>query len=76
MERYRETRDNTLIEEFKNRFKRILIVKGLWEYEEKEENLITDLITDFHSETVNNNNTYSRLNPFAIVLKDIKVGIN
>ena len=36
MERYRETRDETLIEEFKQRFKHILIVKGLWEDDKKK----------------------------------------
>ena len=34
MERYRETRDQTLLEEFKRRFKKDLIIKGLWEDEE------------------------------------------
>ena len=31
MERYKETRDQTLIEEFKKRLKKDLIIKGLWE---------------------------------------------
>ena len=31
MERYKEIRDQTLIEEFKKRFKKDLIIKGLWE---------------------------------------------
>ena len=38
MERYRETRDETLIEKFKKRFKHILIVKGLWEDDKEEDN--------------------------------------
>ena len=63
MERYRETRDHTLMEEFKNCFKRILIMKELWEYEEKEDHLITD----FPSKTIKN--SYSRLNHFYDCMK-------
>ena len=77
MERYRETRDETLIEEFKKRFKHILIVKGLWE-DDKEEGNDDHSMTDSSSETINNSyknsynnsykngykNSYSRLNHF------------
>ena len=63
MERYRETRDHALMEEFKNRFKNILIMKGLWEHEEEKDCLITDL----PSETIKN--SYSRLNHFYDCMK-------
>ena len=66
MERYRETRDHTLMEEFKNRFKHILIMKGLWEYEEKKDG-DDHLMTDFPSEKIKN--SYSRVNHFYDCMK-------
>ena len=63
MERYKDTRDNALVEEFKNRFKHILIMKGLWEFEEKKD----QLIMDFPSETIKD--SYSRLNHFHDCMK-------
>ena len=63
IERSRETRDHALMEEFKNHFKHILIMKGLWEYEEKKYPLITDL----PSEKIKN--SYSRLNHFYDCMK-------
>ena len=59
MERYRETREHTLIEEFKNRFKHILTVEDLWENEEKEDD-DDCLMVDLPRETIKN--SYSRLN--------------
>ena len=53
MERYRETRDENLIEEFKNRFKHILIVKGLWE-DDKNEYEDNHPITEFPSKVIEN----------------------
>ena len=53
MERYRETKGETLIEEFKNRFKHILKVKGLWKDDKKEDG-DDHPITDSPSETIKN----------------------
>ena len=53
MESYRETRERTLMEEFKNCFKPILIVRGLWE-DDKEEDDDDCPMTDFPSETIKN----------------------
>ena len=36
MEKYRETRDESLMEEFKSLFKKELIVKGLWEHDDRD----------------------------------------
>ena len=45
MKRYRETRDESLINEFKSLFKKELIVKGLWDSEgESDEFLQNQLI--------------------------------
>ena len=66
MERYRETSYHTIMEEFKNHFKHILIIKGLWKYEEKEDEG-DPLIVDLPTEKINN--SYSRLNHFCDCMK-------
>ena len=70
MEKYRKTRDNKLIKEFKNLFKDILIVKGLWEREEKDEEKDCVIMVN-PSETIDNTikNSYSRLNHFCDCIK-------
>ena len=37
MEKYRETRDESLIEDFKSLFEKELKVKGLWDYDDDDD---------------------------------------
>ena len=63
MERYRETRDESLIEEFKLLFDKELKVKGLWDYDDYRE--CDEPTTDCSVKR----ETYSRLKHFEEYIK-------
>ena len=72
MEKYRETRDASLIEDFKSLFEKELKVKGLWDYDEECDK---DCDGSFTSSTIDGKDisvkreTYSRPDHFEDCIK-------
>ena len=61
IERYRETRDETLIEKFRSIFEKELKAKGLWEYDDSDDESLT--------RSKIGNQTYSRFDHFEDCIK-------
>ena len=72
MEKYRETRDESLIEDFKSLFEKELKVKGLWDYDEECDK---ECDVSFTKSTIDGKDisvkreTYSRLDHFEDCIK-------
>ena len=68
MEKYRETRDESLIDDFKSLFEKELKVKGLWDYGEECDEFFTKSTIDGKDISVKRE-IYSRLDHFEDCIK-------